>query len=61
MEKSDSWNQAQLAHYEFALDIQASSQRVWRALTDQIGHVAASFPYARESSLIEFDRMPEVG
>jgi uncharacterized protein YndB with AHSA1/START domain len=45
-----------MAHYEFALDIEASTSRVWRALTDQIGSWwLPSFHILGESSIIELE------
>lgn len=53
MATSDSWTQARLAHYEFAIDIQANSRRVWRALTDQVGAWwLPSFHMLGESSIV---------
>lgn len=31
------WNDSRCAQYEFSIDFEANSQRVWRALTDQVG------------------------
>jgi uncharacterized protein YndB with AHSA1/START domain len=45
-----------MAHYEFALDIEASTSRVWRALTDQLGSWwLPSFHMLGESSIIELE------
>ncbi len=31
------WSESRCAQYEFSLEIEASRERVWRGLTDQIG------------------------
>ncbi len=56
MPSPDLWQQPRMAHYEFALDIEASTSRVWRALTDQVGSWwLPSFHILGESSIIELE------
>lgn len=56
MERSNSWKQAQLAHYDFAIEIDADVQRVWRALTDQVGSWwLPNFHMLGETSLVELE------
>ncbi len=56
MERSDSWKHPSLAHYEFAIEIEASTSRVWRALTDQIGSWwLPNFHMLGESSIVELE------
>lgn len=56
MENADSWKHPKLAHYEFSLDMAASTSRVWRALTDQIGSWwLPSFHMLGESSVVELE------
>ena len=37
MNESPKWSEARCAQYEFSIEIEASRERVWRSLTDQIG------------------------
>ena len=37
MKKSTKWSEVRCAQYEFSIEIEASRERVWRGLTDQIG------------------------
>jgi uncharacterized protein YndB with AHSA1/START domain len=50
------WSEAKCAHYEFALEINASAARVWRAITDQVGSWwLPHFHMLGESSTVELE------
>lgn len=57
MTESVSWTDAKCAHYEFSLDINVSTQRLWRGITDQIGSWwLPHFHMLGEASIIELEK-----
>jgi uncharacterized protein YndB with AHSA1/START domain len=56
MSKTTSWTESQCAQYEFSISLNASAQRVWRALTDQIGAWwLPHFHMLGEDSIVELE------
>ncbi len=56
MANAISWIEPQVAHYEFTIEIDGSAQRVWRALTDQLGAWwLPHFHMLGENSLVELE------